>query len=114
MLFKKGYTDMGKNYPKIDMYRTGQNIKRIMQKRGLTVRDIQDYLGLSAQQSIYHWFEGRSMPSVDNLYALSGLFHVPVDDMLCGSRKEQFYFCKNPCRERLYVYYLKCLELKAG
>ena len=53
---------MIKKYPKIDMYRTGQNIKRIMQNCGLTVRDIQEYLELATPQSIYHWFEGHNMP----------------------------------------------------
>lgn len=105
---------MSEKYPRIDMYRTGQNIKMIMQKCGLTVRNVQEYLGLSTLQSIYHWFEGRSMPTVDNLYALSELFHVPVDDMLCGSRKEKFHFCSNPCYDRLYAYYMRCLELKVG
>ena len=105
---------MNEKYPKIDMYRTGQNIKRIMQNCGLTVRNIQEYLDLATPQSVYRWFEGHNMPSVDNLYALSELFHVPMDEMICGNRKEKFYFCSNPCYDRLYVYYLKCLELRAG
>jgi hypothetical protein len=32
---------MKRKYPVIDMVRTGQNIKRIMQKNGLRVKDIQ-------------------------------------------------------------------------
>lgn len=74
-------------YPVIDVYRTGQNIRRIMQIKGLTVRDVQKYLGLATPQAVYHWFNGRSMPSLDNFYALSELFQVSVDAMLCGNRK---------------------------
>ena len=29
------------------------------------------------------------MPSVDNLYALSELFQVSMDEMLCGNRKKR-------------------------
>lgn len=75
------------DFPQIDVYKTGQNIKQIMTERGMSVRDIQEYLGLSVPQSIYHWFEGKSLPTVDNLYALSKLFNMPVDMLLCGDKE---------------------------
>lgn len=43
---------MKRKYPVIDMVRTGQNIKRIMQFKGLTVKDVQEFLELSTPQSI--------------------------------------------------------------
>lgn len=100
-------------YPVIDIARTGQNIKRIMQVKGLTVKDIQEFLELSTPQSIYHWFDGRNLPTVDNLYALSELFHLPVDALLIGNRK---YECKyqDAMYQRVLVYYEKFLELEAG
>ena len=101
-------------YPIIDMNKTGQNIKKIMHDRGLTVRNIQDYLGLATPQSIYHWFGGRNMPTIDNLYALSELFCVPVDELLCGNRKVRFYFDGYLNYNRLYVYYEKFLQMKVG
>lgn len=103
-----------KQYPVIDIYRTGQKIKQIMQQQNITVRTIQEYLGLATPQSIYHWFSGRNMPTIDNLYALSELFGVSVDAMLCGSRKQKFYFEQYPFRKHLYVYYEKFMKLKAG
>ncbi len=101
------------NYATIDVYRTGQNIKMLMQRNGLAVRDIQKHLGLATPQSIYHWFKGRSMPTVDNLYALSDLLHVPVDAMLCGNRKENYYFYRHTSRNHLYAYYARFLQLQA-
>ena len=65
---------MRRAYPTIDMKATGRNIKRIMRAKGISVKEVQKYLGLSAPQGIYHWLDGRSMPTVDNLYALSELF----------------------------------------
>ena len=89
----------------LDMAMTGQTIKRIMQAKGYTVKDIQNFLQLSTPQAIYHWFEGKSMPTIDNLYALSGLFCIPVDAMLRGTRS----FILSPYWDercgRLFMYY---------
>ena len=71
--------------PVIDKKATGVNIRRTMDRLDLSVRDLQAYLGLNSLQSIYHWLNGICLPTVDNLYALSGLFHTPVDNLLCGS-----------------------------
>ena len=60
-------------FPIIDKRKTGINIRRIMDMRGLTVKDVQEYLELGSVQSIYHWINGISMPTIDNLYALSDL-----------------------------------------
>ena len=93
------------SYPTLDILKIGQKIKQIMIQQNYTVQDIQKYLGLTTPQSIYHWFSGRNMPSIDNLYALSGLFHIPVDAMLCGNRKENWLFIDSPICNRLLIYY---------
>ena len=105
---------MQKQFPKIDTYNTGQNIKQIMVKQGMTVKDVQEYLGLAAPQSIYHWFDGKSLPTMDNLYALSQLFHMPIDMIVCGNRKEYFCVYEYLGHWRIRIYYEKCLELRAG
>ena len=89
----------------LDVVATGQNIKRIMCERGYTVKDVQTHLKLSTSQSIYHWFDGKSMPTVDNLYALSDLFCIPVDAMLKGNRKYRLVLCWDDRCTRIYVYY---------
>ena len=94
-----------RKYPVIDMVKTGKNIKRIMCVKGFTVKDIQRFLALEIPQSIYHWFDGKSMPTLDNIYALSELFHIPVDDMLIGNRKYSFLPGSDPQCRRLYSYY---------
>ena len=104
---------MKTKYPVIDIAKTGQNIKRIMQLNGLTVKDIQEFLELSTSQSIYHWFDGRNLPTMDNLYALSELFQLPVDAMLVGNRRFECRW-KNDMYQRLFVYYEKLNELKAS
>ncbi|MCI8297966.1 MAG: helix-turn-helix transcriptional regulator [Lachnospiraceae bacterium] len=100
-----------KKAPQIDIYKTGQNIKHIMGMRGMAVKDVQEYLGLAAVQSIYHWFAGRCLPTVDNLYALSELLDVPMDDLVCGDREIRDRFCYHPTYWRFIMYYERCREL---
>ena len=100
-------SDMRKGYSGIDVRRTGENIKRIMHMRGMKVRDIQEYLGLAAPQSVYHWFDGKSLPTVDNLYMLSSLLRVPMDMLICGGGKNDFVLCAHPACRRILKYYRK-------
>jgi transcriptional regulator with XRE-family HTH domain len=104
---------MKRHYPVIDVLRTGQNIKRIMRLKGLNVKDIQGFLELSTPQSIYHWFDGRNLPTIDNLYALSELFQLPVDDLIIGNR---MYECRrqSDMSRRILIYYEKISGLKVG
>lgn len=74
-------------YPNIDMKATGQNIKHIMEQQNVSIKELQAYLGLSSIQTIYHWFEGITIPSTDNLYAISKYFNVDIDDLICGDKK---------------------------
>ena len=74
-------------FPTLNIKQTGIQLRRLMDRRGLSVKDIQQYLGLGSVQSVYHWLNGLSMPTIDNLYALSELLQVPVDAMLCGNRR---------------------------
>ena len=92
-------------YPTIDMKATGMCIRRIMNQRKLTVKDVQKYLNLSSVQSIYHWLNGQSVPTVDNLYALSELFQLPIDAMIIGNRKYHMLFYDETFYSRVYVYY---------
>ena len=71
-----------KQFPVIDPVATGKNIIRLRTERGMTVRDLQVYFGFEEPQAIYKWQQGKSLPSVDNLYALGALFEVPMEDIL--------------------------------
>lgn len=70
------------NFPVIDLVATGENILRLRKEKGLSVRDLQGYFGFEEPQAIYKWQKGISLPTVDNLYALSALLDVPMDHIL--------------------------------
>ena len=69
-------------FPVIDPVATGENISRLRRERGLSVRDLQAYFGFEEPQAIYKWQKGRSLPTVDNLYALGALLGVPMEEIL--------------------------------
>lgn len=75
-----------KQYPVIDPVATGENIVRLRQERGLSVRDLQAYFGFEEPQAIYKWQRGKSLPTVDNLYALGALLDVPMEDILVSAK----------------------------
>lgn len=105
-------------FPTINKRETGLNLRRIMDMRGITAKQVQEYLGLGCVQSVYRWIEGISMPTIDNLYALSELFQVPMDAMVCGNRASivpSIQVEKPDARgRRLYAYCEKINELRAA
>lgn len=50
-------------FPAINLIETGINLRRIMDKRGISAKDIQEYLNLASVQSVYNWCNGINMLS---------------------------------------------------
>ena len=104
-------------FPLINKRETGVNLRRIMDLRGITPQDVQTYLGLGCVQSVYHWLEGVSMPTIDNLYALSELFQVPMDSIVCGNRApivSDSTQTLDAHERRLFTYYQKISEKRVA
>lgn len=70
------------NYPVIDLNETGNNIKRLRKQRGFSVAQLQEFFGFENPNAIYKWQKGASLPTVDNLLALSVLFNVNMNEIL--------------------------------
>ena len=69
-------------FPVIDMAATGRVIKALREHNGYSVQDVQEYFGFDQPQAIYKWQRGETLPTVDNLYALSSLLDAPIKDIL--------------------------------
>ena len=80
-----------KTYRSIDMIATGRKISELRTSRGYSVKDLQEYFGFNAPQAIYKWQRGQSLPSTDNLYALSYLFEVPMEEILMPQELKCIY-----------------------
>ncbi|MDE7243230.1 MAG: helix-turn-helix domain-containing protein [Oscillospiraceae bacterium] len=76
-------------FPVIDLQATGANILRLRKAKGFSVRDLQQYFGFEEPQAIYKWQRGKCLPAVDNLYALSVLLEVPMNEILVPAIKFQ-------------------------
>lgn len=98
----------------IDKVKTGQQIRLLMEKRGVTVRDVKNALSLACVQSVYHWLDGQSMPTLDNLYALSDLLKVPMDMLVYGNRHYDPNKNIPEGAERLFRYYRLIQECMAA
>lgn len=70
------------HFPTINLIKTGQNILHLRRQRGLSVRTLQTLLGFATPQAIYKWQQGITLPSVDNLVALSMILGVPIEHIL--------------------------------
>lgn len=79
--------------PIINMEKTGQNIVALRKQAGLSVKDIQDALGLGTLQAVYKWQQGHALPSLDNLVILASLFHVTMDDIVVVENKAYLDVC---------------------
>ena len=105
-------------FPVINLKETGINLRRIMDRQGITVKDVQKYLRLTSVQSVYNWLNGINMPTIDNLYAMSELFKIPMDALVCGNRKEimpvKVKDTVSTKERRLFTYYRMIYELMAA
>ena len=70
------------NIPVVNIKQTGQNIIVLRKQCGISVKQLQALMGFSTPQAIYKWQHGESLPTVDNLVALSAIFNVPIDAIL--------------------------------
>lgn len=100
-------------YPVIDMEETGKQLKWECERRNITPKELQDFLGLAALQSIYGWFQGRSLPSLDNFYALSRYLGIRMEELVIPERNSR----EVPVRDayqglvrRMMAYFGYCLQ----
>ena len=102
-------------YPNIDLIRTGQKMKHMLESAGYTPRMLQEYLHLSCVQPIYRWYKGMILPSVDHLFMLSELLDVHMEDLLV--KKNVMYFIYDieqhnmkETQRRILLYYKKVYQ----
>ena len=77
---------MNNNVLQINMKATGKRLKKLCEAKCVTVKRIQEELHIGAYQSVYNWFAGKTLPSLDNMYRLSKLLDVSMEDMIIDNR----------------------------
>ena len=53
-----------------------------MKQKCVTPHRVAAMLGFPYVQTMYNWFSGRNLPTLDNLVALAYILGVKVDDLL--------------------------------
>lgn len=76
--------------PTIDTIKTGENIKRLMKEKNVSMYKLQMDLGLQSATNIYAWLRGKHLPSVDYLLKMSKIFDCTMDEIIVlgGQRSE--------------------------
>lgn len=68
----------------LDKEKIGRRIAYYRKEKGMTQRELADYLKISFQ-SVSSWELGKSLPTVEMLYGISNLLNVTMDDLLNGN-----------------------------
>lgn len=76
------YLEAVMDYPVIDPVGTGINIKNLIKGSGKTVTEMCRILMLSDKSTMYKWFRGETLPGIDNMFALSVLLGVTINDII--------------------------------
>lgn len=68
--------------PVLDVAATGIKIKTVMKQKGVTPRQLQTLLDFPYVQTVYNWYAGKNMPTIDNLIVLAQVLGVKMDDLV--------------------------------
>ncbi|BDC92077.1 helix-turn-helix transcriptional regulator [Treponema bryantii] len=74
--------------PVLDLDATGAKIKTLMKQRGISPRQLQLILNFPYVQTVYNWFAGKNMPTIDNLVVLAQILGVPMDEIVVTTMVE--------------------------
>lgn len=71
--------------PTVDMKATGVNIRKMCDSAGVSATEMARRAGVS-KTAVYKWFNGDSIPTVDNLVVIATEFRVRIDDVIVVRR----------------------------
>ena len=60
----------------------GANLKRFRNEKGLSVKDVADYLRMGSVQAVYRYENGENYPQADTLLALMELYEIGPKDLV--------------------------------
>lgn len=66
----------------INMEKTGAHIKRSIKESGYTLREIMEITGITTEQTIYKWYSGKSIPSLETQIILCKLLGLRITELL--------------------------------
>ncbi|MDO4466565.1 MAG: helix-turn-helix transcriptional regulator [Bacillota bacterium] len=70
----------------INLEKTGLLIKLLAERNGYTGTQLSKLVNV-ASSAVYSWYNGHTLPTVDNFLHLSILFDVPVDRLIVATEE---------------------------
>lgn len=64
------------------------NIRKIMEEKGVTPRDVEKYMNIS-YRTIYRIFENKRVPNLLELLEFSMVLDVPIEDLYTIVKEEE-------------------------
>lgn len=89
-------------YLSIQQKETGKQIKRLLDEKGFSVRDVQGVMGFENPQAVYKWISGKSLPSLDNILILSRMLNTSIENILVVDGDFVFYVIESSMNCLLY------------
>ena len=68
--------------PEIDVRATGRNICSHLEAHEILKSEFRLYLGYTSAEAIYRSPKGKNLPTLQNLYAISRILGVSINDLL--------------------------------
>ncbi len=101
----------------LDMIGCGKKITQLLRAKGITDKELSEMMNVSLQ-AISKWRHGHNLPDPENMYILSRILGVKVDDLLVPRNKDTLMVIENNLAtnepaymNRLLMYYRKLREL---
>ena len=70
------------------MTNTPTRMRELRIEKGLTLREVADYVGTPSHVPVIQWEQGRSVPSYRFARRLEQLFRLPLEDLLPQARND--------------------------
>ena len=71
-----------------DMKVIGRNLRRLREKKHLSVEQVREYLCLGSVQAVYKYEAGAGYPQADTLLALMELYDAGVNEIVRDCEEE--------------------------
>ena len=75
--------------PTYDLKAIGKKLNVLRKKKGLSVEEVCDYLGIASERTIYYYEAGERVPPFDVMFALMELYDANMEDVIGGEKAKK-------------------------
>jgi len=76
-----------------DLKAIGKNLSKLRKKKGVSVAEVCEYLGIASERTIYYYEAGERVAPFDVMFAMMELYEADLADVI-GEKKAKIFF---PC-----------------